>query len=59
MLIETAFLSNPADEQLLRDARYQKKIARAIADGVEAYFKRQAPVGTRLAARNRAELASR
>ena len=59
LLIETAFLSNPADEQLLRDARYQKKIARAIADGVEAYFKRQAPVGTRLAARNRAELASR
>ena len=59
VLIETAFLSNPDDERLLRDARYRKKLARAIADGIEAYFKRQAPVGTRLAARNRAELASR
>ena len=48
VLIETAFLSNPTDEKLLRDGRYQRRIARAIADGVEAFFKHQAPVGTRL-----------
>ena len=58
VLIETAFLSNPTDEKLLRDTRYQRKIARAIADGIEAFFKRQPPVGSRLAARNRARRAS-
>ena len=58
VLIETAFLSNPTDEKLLRDGRYQRRIARAIADGVEAFFKHQAPVGTRLAARNRDKQAS-
>ena len=59
LLIETAFLSNPTDEKLLRDPKYQHKLARTIANGIEAYFSRQAPVGTRLAARNRARLASR
>ena len=58
VLIETAFLSNPTDEKLLREKRYQRRIARAIADGIEAYFRHQAPVGTRLAARNRARQAS-
>ena len=59
MLIETAFLSNSTDEKLLRDPKHQRKLARAIADGIETYFKRQAPVGTRIAAGNRARLASR
>ena len=36
VLIETAFLSNPDDERLLRDARYRKKLARAIADGIRS-----------------------
>lgn len=46
VLIETAFLSNRGDERLLRTSDYQWKIARALARGVEAYFRRQAPVGT-------------
>ena len=54
VLIETAFLSNPTDEKLLREDRYQRRIARAIADGIEAFFRHQAPVGTRLATRERA-----
>jgi len=58
VLVETAFLSNPTDEKLLRDNRYQRRIARAIADGIEAFFRHQAPVGTRLAARNRGRQAS-
>lgn len=58
VLIETAFLSNPTDEKLLRDDRYQRRIARAIADGIESFFRRQAPVGTRLAVRNRGKQAS-
>ena len=53
VLIETAFLSNPTDEKLLRDGRYQRRIARAIADGIEGFFRHQAPVGSRLATRNR------
>ena len=51
VLIETAFLSNPTDEKLLRDDRYQRRIARAIADGIESFFRYQAPVGSRFAAR--------
>ncbi len=58
VLIETAFLSNPTDEKLLRSDRYRRRIARALADGIEAFFRHQAPVGTRLAARNRAKQAS-
>ena len=58
VLIETAFLSNPTDEKLLRDERYQRRIARAIADGIEAFFRHQAPVGTRLAVHNRSRQAS-
>ena len=58
VLIETAFLSNPTDEKLLRDKRYQRRIARAIADGIVAFFRHQAPVGTRLAVRNRSRQAS-
>ena len=54
VLIETAFLSNPTDEKLLRDDRYQRKIARAIADGIESFFRYQAPVGSRFAARRQA-----
>ena len=58
LLIETAFLSNPTDEKLLREERYQRRIARAIADGIESFFRHQAPVGTRLATRNRSRQAS-
>lgn len=38
VLIECGFLSNPAEEQLLRDAGYQKKLAAAIACSVQAYL---------------------
>ena len=58
VLIETAFLSNPTDEKLLRDKKYQKRVAHAIADGIEAFFRYQAPLGTRLAVRNRNRQAS-
>ena len=58
LLIETAFLSNPQDEKLLRSRSYQERIARAIANGIEGFFREQAPAGTRLAARNRTRPAS-
>jgi N-acetylmuramoyl-L-alanine amidase len=37
ILIETAFISNPEEEQKLRDERHQHKIALAITEGVQAY----------------------
>ena len=59
LLVETAFLSNPSDERMLRSGAYQRKLARAVADGIYEYLKRQAPVGTLVEARNRMKLASR
>jgi N-acetylmuramoyl-L-alanine amidase len=49
MLIETAFITNPGDEQRLRDPRHQRRIAEAILSGVRAYFRENPPPGTRVA----------
>ena len=51
MLVETAFISNPAEEKKLRDRRHQKKLAQAILNGIKAYFDRYPPPGTLLAMR--------
>jgi N-acetylmuramoyl-L-alanine amidase len=51
MLIETAYLSNRADERRLRSPTFQKKIAEAILRGVKGYFDSFPPPGTILAAR--------
>ncbi len=53
MLIETGFISNPSEERKLRSPAYQKKLARAIADGVERYFHDAPPPGTLLAKREK------
>ncbi len=39
ILIEAGFMSNRSEEKLLSSHSYRKKIADAIADGVDAYFK--------------------
>lgn len=39
ILVETAFISNPEEEKLLTDERYQRNVARAITDGVKKYLK--------------------
>ncbi len=49
ILVETAFISNPHEEQKLRDVRHQEKLARAVMNGVREYFTRKAPPGTVLA----------
>jgi N-acetylmuramoyl-L-alanine amidase len=51
ILVETAFISNPDDEQRLSSAAYQKSTARAILAGIRRYFADYAPPGTLLAAR--------
>lgn len=38
VLVETAFISNPNEERLLRDRRYQDKIASALHMGVSKFF---------------------
>lgn len=49
MLVETAFISNPDEEKKLRSSAYQRKVAQAILDGVKAYFRQNAPPGTKVA----------
>lgn len=39
ILIETAFISNPNEERLLRSPGHQDKIARAMLTGIQDYFK--------------------
>ena len=38
ILVETAFISNPAEERRLNDKNYQMKIANAILGGIKRYF---------------------
>lgn len=38
VLVETAFISNPAEEKLLQDPQFRSKIAQAIARGIERHF---------------------
>lgn len=38
ILVETAFISNPAEEKKLNDPKYQDKMADAIVSGVKNYF---------------------
>lgn len=56
MLVETAFITNPDEERRLNDPRHQEQLARAILDGVNAYFTRQPPPGTMYAARAEAAM---
>ncbi len=38
ILVETAFLSNPDDEKRLRSAHHQRRVARAIFEGIRDYL---------------------
>ncbi len=49
VLVETAFISNPAEEKRLRSRAYQKALAKAMLKGLRSYFKNNAPPGTILA----------
>lgn len=44
ILIETAFISNPAEEIRLNDANYQDKMALAILSGIKRYFSKNPPL---------------
>ena len=53
MLVETAYISNPAEERKLRSSAYQAQLAAAIEAGVVAYFRSHPPDGTEYTARLR------
>ena len=44
VLIETAFISNPGEEQKLRSAAYQIKLADAMMEGIRQYFIKNPPL---------------
>lgn len=46
MLVETAYISNPAEEKRLRTPQHQERIANAIFAGVREYFRASPPDGT-------------
>ena len=50
ILVETAFISNPDEERKLRSHAHQRRMAKAIFNGILGYFRRNPPVGTRMAA---------
>jgi N-acetylmuramoyl-L-alanine amidase len=49
MLVETAYISNPIEEQKLRGLAHQAKIADAIHHGIREYFYADPPAGSRIA----------
>lgn len=52
ILVETGFISNKTDEKNLTSRTFQKKFARAIAQGLYRYLQDHPPEGTRMALNN-------
>ncbi len=50
MLVETAFITNPEEEQHLNDADYRARLANAVLSGVRGYFIDNPLPGTQFAA---------
>ena len=46
MLIETAYISNPAEERMLRTPSHQQRLADAIFSGIGSYFRKFPPEGS-------------
>jgi N-acetylmuramoyl-L-alanine amidase len=44
ILVETAFISNPEEEALLRDRAYRQRVAEALATGIRRYFASNPPL---------------
>lgn len=41
ILVESGFISNPGERDLLRSREYQEKIARGVVDGIDSFFKKR------------------
>ncbi len=55
ILVETGFISNPSEEQRLRDRAYQGRLAEAMLAGIRSYFYENPPPDTKIAMRVRGE----
>jgi N-acetylmuramoyl-L-alanine amidase len=55
ILVETAFITNPAEEKRLKSPEQREKLANAILEGVKNYFVAVPPPGTLFAANSRRE----
>jgi N-acetylmuramoyl-L-alanine amidase len=44
ILVETAFISNPQEEALLRDPEWQARLVEALAEGIRRYFLKNPPL---------------
>ena len=44
VLVETAFISNPEEEQRLRSSAYQEQLADALMRGITRYFAKNPPL---------------
>lgn len=49
ILVETGYISNPAEARRLSTASYQERLAGALADGIRSYMAEHSPPGTLLA----------
>jgi N-acetylmuramoyl-L-alanine amidase len=47
ILVETAFISNPEEEQRLRDPAFRAALVQALAEGIKRYFERNPPLARR------------
>ncbi len=54
ILVETAFISNPEEENRLNSRAYQDRMAAAMFGGIMAHFRQYAPANTLLAHQSRA-----
>ena len=59
ILVETAYISNPGEENRLLSRRYREKLAGAILQGIRSYFHDRPPAGTLLAVHQRTHVISR
>jgi N-acetylmuramoyl-L-alanine amidase len=44
ILVESAFITNPEEEDKLRDANYRQQLVEAVASGIKRYFARNPPL---------------
>ncbi len=59
ILVETAFISNPAEEKRLNNPVERTKLAEAILEGIRNYFRMSPPPGSWFAANSARDRASR
>jgi N-acetylmuramoyl-L-alanine amidase len=59
LLVETAYISNPQEENNLQSVQFQQRLARAMHSGIRSYFYANPPPGTRIAELSRGQRLAR